>query len=57
MHLYADGLSDEDIRRAMLIPCRSIEETVDRLRRKNPTATLAALPDGPQTVPYLTKDD
>jgi len=57
VHLYADGLSDEDIRRALLIPCRSIEETVDRLRRKNPVATIALLPDGPQTVPYLTKDD
>jgi nickel-dependent lactate racemase len=54
IHVYADGLSDEELRRALVIPCRSIEETVARLRRDDPAATIAVLPDGPQTVPYLT---
>jgi nickel-dependent lactate racemase len=56
VHLYADGLSDDEIRRALLTPCRSIEETVERLRGSHPDATIAVLPDGPQTVPYLTTD-
>jgi len=53
VHVYADGLSDEDLQRALLIPCRSIEETVARLRHDKPEATIAILPDGPQTVPYV----
>jgi nickel-dependent lactate racemase len=57
VHLYAGGLNDDEIRRALLTPCRSIEETVERLRGSHPDATIAVLPDGPQTVPYLTADD
>lgn len=53
VHVYADGLSDEELRRALVIPCRSIEERVAELQRHNPAATIAVLPDGPQTVPYL----
>jgi len=53
VHVYADGLSDEDLRRALFTPCRSIEETVARLRSEKPGATIAVLPDGPQTVPYI----
>lgn len=53
VHVYADGLSDEELRRALVIPCPSIEETLARLRHRNPAATIAVLPDGPQTVPFL----
>ena len=53
VHVYADGLSDEELRRALVIPCRSVEETVARLRRQRPDATIAVLPDGPQVVPYI----
>jgi len=53
VHVYADGLSDEELRRALVIPCRSLDDTVARLWRENPAATIAVLPDGPQTVPYL----
>jgi lactate racemase len=53
VHVYADGLSGEELRRALVIPCRSIEETVARIRQDNPAATVAVLPDGPQTVPYV----
>jgi lactate racemase len=53
VHVYADGLSDEELQRALVIPCRSIEETVARLRRQNPNATIAVLPEGPQTVPFV----
>jgi nickel-dependent lactate racemase len=53
VHVHADGLTDEELRRALVIPCRSIEETVERIRREKPEATIAVLPDGPQTVPYV----
>lgn len=53
VHVYADGLSDDELRRAHVVPCRSIEQTVVDIRRQKPAATIAVLPDGPQTVPYL----
>jgi nickel-dependent lactate racemase len=53
VHVYADGLSDEDLRHALVLPCRSIPETVARIRQEKPGATMAVLPDGPQTVPYV----
>jgi nickel-dependent lactate racemase len=53
VHVHADGLSDEELRKALVIPCSSIEETVAQLRRQNPAATIAVLPEGPQTVPYV----
>jgi len=53
VHVYADGLSDQELRKALVIPCRSIEGRVAEIRRENPGATVAVLPDGPQTVPYL----
>jgi lactate racemase len=53
VHLYADGLRADEVRRAHLIPCSSVEETVAAVRRVNPAATIAVLPDGPQTVPAL----
>jgi nickel-dependent lactate racemase len=53
VHVYADGLSDEELRRAHVIVCRSIEATVGQILRDKPGATIAVLPDGPQTVPYL----
>ncbi len=53
VHVYASGLSDEELQRALVILCRSVEETVARLRRQNPAATIAVLPEGPQTVPFV----
>jgi nickel-dependent lactate racemase len=53
VHVYADGLSDENLRRALVLPCRSIPELVARIRYEKPGATIAVLPDGPQTVPYV----
>ena len=56
VHVYAGGLSDDDLRRAHVIPCRSIEQRLADLRRSNPASTIAVLPDGPQTVPYLVEE-
>jgi nickel-dependent lactate racemase len=52
VHVYSDGLSDRQIREAMLIPCDSIRDTVARLvARYGRGARVCVLPDGPQTIP------
>jgi nickel-dependent lactate racemase len=54
VHVYSDGLSDEQIRRVLLAPCRGIEQTVAALlQRHGPQARVCALPDGPMVIPYL----
>lgn len=53
VHVYADGLTEAQLRQAMVVPCRSIEARVEALLRENPSASIAVLPEGPQTVPYL----
>jgi nickel-dependent lactate racemase len=57
VYVYSDGLSDEQIREALLIPCHSVEDTVEKLLNKyGPEATACVLPEGPQTIPYVTND-
>jgi nickel-dependent lactate racemase len=53
VHVYAGGLSDEEVRRAHLTPCRNIEATVARLLERQSDATIAVLPEGPQSVPFV----
>jgi lactate racemase len=53
VHVYAGGLSDQELRDAKVIPCRSIEAALGEILARNPGATIAILPEGPQTVPYL----
>ena len=56
VHLYSGHLSDEQIRGAHLEPCRSVEATVaGLLRRHGPGAAICVLPEGPQTIPYLSR--
>jgi nickel-dependent lactate racemase len=52
IHIYAEGLSDEQIQHAMLTPCRHIEATLDRLIADY-GPRLCVLPQGPMTIPYL----
>jgi nickel-dependent lactate racemase len=55
--IKADGLSDDQIRAAHLEPCRDISRFVqDELKRLGPTARVCVLPEGPQTIPYVTED-
>lgn len=52
IHLYADGLTDDEIRRVHLVPCRDLAGTVRRLAAdRGPSARIAVMPQGPQTVP------
>ncbi len=55
VHVYAGGLSEQELERALVRPCRSIEETVRQIRERKPQATCAILPQGPQTVPYVQR--
>jgi nickel-dependent lactate racemase len=48
-------LSEKQIWDALLIPCPRIEETVTMLMAKyGAHAQICVLPDGPQTIPYLS---
>ncbi len=50
----SDGLTDEQIRAALLLPCRRIEDTVSELLEKyGRGASICVLPEGPQTIPYV----
>jgi nickel-dependent lactate racemase len=55
VYVYSDGLTDEQIRQALFTPCRNIEQTVACLQEKyGSQARLCAIPDGPQTIAYLS---
>ncbi len=54
VHFYSHCLSDEQIKRAWLAPCRDTGATVAGLLQKyGPRATICVLPEGPQTIPYV----
>jgi lactate racemase len=56
VYLFSGNLTDEDIERAMLKPCRDIAATVEQLLRiHGRKASIAVLPEGPQTVPYIDR--
>jgi lactate racemase len=54
--LVYSSLSDDVIRAAHLAPCRDISAAVaDALASAGPDASLAVLPQGPLTIPYLSE--
>ena len=54
VYVYSDGLTDEQIGRALLRPCRSIEKTVSALEREHGSAArIAVIPEGPQTIAWV----
>jgi len=54
VYVYSDGLSDEQISRALFTPCHDIEATVNKLLEKvGPGARICVLPEGPQTIAYI----
>ncbi len=52
VHVFSEGLSELQIRRALFCPSRDVEETVGSLLAEKGTR-LGVLPEGPQTIPYL----
>ncbi len=55
VYVYSDGLSDAQIERALFTPCRNIEATVTQLQARSATPLrICAMPEGPQTIAYLS---
>ncbi len=55
VYVKTSYLSDQEIREALLEPCHDIEETLSMLLEKyGPGATICVLPEGPQTIPYVS---
>ena len=53
--LKSTYLSDEQVRAAHIEPVEDIERAVeDELRRRGSDSRLCVIPEGPQTIPYLT---
>lgn len=54
VHIFSDGLTDEQIERSLLVPSASIEQTVSALESNYaPQARICVLPEGPQTMAFL----
>jgi nickel-dependent lactate racemase len=55
VYFHSHNLSDEQIKRALLKPCSKVEETVEELLHKyGRDASICVLPEGPQTIPYIS---
>lgn len=54
VYVFSEGLTDEQIRSALFVPCRDIAETISGLMKKDgPHPRICVLPEGPLTIPYL----
>jgi len=52
VYIYSDGLTDEQIRRALLVPIRDLDAGIEALQsRYGPR--MCILPHGPETIPAL----
>jgi nickel-dependent lactate racemase len=55
VYVRSDHLTDEQIRSALLLPSPRVEDTLAELmRRYGPQASICILPEGPQTIPYVS---
>jgi nickel-dependent lactate racemase len=55
VYVHSRNLSGEQIKRAFLKPCLRIEDTIEELLHKYGTdASICVLPEGPQTIPYIS---
>jgi len=54
VYVYSDGLTDAQIEKALLKPCRDISKTVQELIGKyGPDTRICVMPEGPATVAYV----
>lgn len=57
VYFHSSNLSDRQIEQAFLKPCSKVEQTIEKLLEKyGPDASICVLPEGPQTIPYVSKD-
>jgi nickel-dependent lactate racemase len=55
VYVYSDGLSDEQIRKALFIPCRDVEAALVELQTNlGSQVRICVMPEGPQLIPYLS---
>jgi nickel-dependent lactate racemase len=55
VYVRSDNLTDGQIRSALLLPSPRVEDTLAELmRRYGPRASICILPEGPQTIPYVS---
>ena len=55
VYFYSHNLDDGQIRSAFLIPVRDMEDTIDGLLEQYGTdASICVLPEGPQTIPFIS---
>jgi lactate racemase len=52
VYVFSEGLTEQQIRRALLQPSRNVDETL-RALLKTKGDRLCVMPEGPQTIPYL----
>ena len=56
VYLFSHHLTNEQVERALLKPCRDIGAAVSALLKSyGPEASICVLPEGPQTIPYLVQ--
>ena len=54
IYVRSDGLTDDEIRRALLRPCQDIPKTISKIQATlGRPATICVMPEGPQTIAYL----
>lgn len=54
VYVRSDGLTDEQVRSALLQPSRRVEDTIEALlARYGRGASICVMPEGPQTIPYV----
>ena len=54
VYVRSDGLTDGQVRAALLGPCRRVEDTVaDLLAKYGRDASICVMPEGPQTIPFM----
>jgi nickel-dependent lactate racemase len=55
VYIRSDGLTDDQIRAALLLPCGKIEDTItDLVAKYGRGASICVMPEGPQTIPYVS---
>jgi nickel-dependent lactate racemase len=55
VYFHSRNLSDSQVESAFLKPCSKVEETIeDLLRKYGRRACICVLPEGPQTIPYVS---
>ena len=54
VHVFSEGLTDEQISRAQLTPCRDLSKTLEVLQQRyGPDMRVCVMPDGPATIAYV----